>query len=650
MSDSESRDPKSVEAIAPGRSGWSRILRTPLGDALRGDFSGSLDVHAIISGAALSAPVAALIWDVLRRGRLWRSERVDVARELVAHFADGAAAGRTSEQLVADFGDVKSAARLIRQAKRRNRPGWWQTWHFATWACLWLLAITTVGYSVLAARFYLGRPTIAHNYWHEINAARQMPEADRAWPLYRQAAIRMEPSPTFHFDWLNDRPGGENWGAIEESLAANREALDLTRAAAKKPQMGFLVGDPRDIAIGRENKMRSIGLADYPFTADDNAMLLSMLLPNLQVFRELAGWLSLDALRSAAANDGAAAIEDISALVAMSEQIRAPRTMVVDQLVAIAILEMALRQTGRVLVDYPQALSEDQIRDLAHRLAAYRGGNHSIDWTAERMIFQDCLQRLYTDDGSGDGRITPVGIELLDQMADRSTFVNQLVKAGRVSNAAATLAYFLEPGAAALIGSRRENSDFYDDFIQAGVQAHQGHAWQWDLTHPDPGIAMTQAAMESRRDRMRFAPALIFSPSVGHMYKAVERSNQKLDATEVALALALWHKRNGAWPERLEELVPAMLPEVPRDRFDGQPLRYTVRDGRPVVYSVGPDRDDDGGRPLGAKEVGIAETGLGRLSQEQQRSFQSPEFDGDLVLWPPIEPTPESPPDEPPAE
>jgi len=619
----------------------------PLSSVLRGEFSPGLDVHAIISGAGLPAPVAALIWDVLRRGRLWRSERVDVARELVAHFADGAAAGRTSEQLVADFGDVKTAARLIRQAKRRNRPVWWQTWHFAVWASVWLLAITTIGYGLLAARFYLGRPTIAHNYWHEINAARKVPEADRAWPLYRQAAIDMEPTPIFDFNWREERPGGEHWAAIEGYLARNRAALDLTRTAAEKPQLGFLVGDPGDFAAGSEDKNKALGLSNGGLTADENGELIAMKLPHLQVLRDLASWLGLDAIRAAAANDGAAAVDDLSALVAMSEQTHAPRTTLVDQLVGLALLELALRQTGRILADYPQVLSEDQIRGLAHRLAAYRGGDRSVEWTAERMAFQDFLQRIYTDDGSGDGRITPAGIELFDQMADRSTFINQLVKAGRVSSAAATLAYLLEPGAAALIGSRRENSDFYDAVIQAGLRAHHGWPWRWA---PDLSMEMIRTAENDMRNRWRYAPALVFFPSVSGMFKAVERNFQKLDATEVALALALWHKRHGAWPERLDELVPAMLPEVPRDRFDGQPMRYAVRDGRPVVYSIGPDRDDDGGRPLGDKEVGMAETGFGRLSDEQLKHFQSPEFDGDLVLWPPVEPTPEPPPDAPAAE
>jgi hypothetical protein len=52
--------------------------------------------------------------------------------------------------------------------------------------------------------------------------------------------------------------------------------------------------------------------------------------------------------------------------------------------------------------------------------------------------------------------------------------------------------------------------------------------------------------------------------------------------------------------------VPALLPEVPRDRFDGQEIKYVLRgsgpEAHPILYSIGTDRIDDGG--LGPAEPG----------------------------------------------
>ena len=42
--------------------------------------------------------------------------------------------------------------------------------------------------------------------------------------------------------------------------------------------------------------------------------------------------------------------------------------------------------------------------------------------------------------------------------------------------------------------------------------------------------------------------------------------------------------------------MPAQLKQVPLDPYDGKPLRYRLRADGAVVYSVGPDLIDDGGK------------------------------------------------------
>jgi hypothetical protein len=71
---------------------------------------------------------------------------------------------------------------------------------------------------------------------------------------------------------------------------------------------------------------------------------------------------------------------------------------------------------------------------------------------------------------------------------------------------------------------------------------------------------------------------------------------------QTGLALAAFHRREGRLPDRLEELVGADLDRVPADPFSphGEPLRYAEPKRRGqwrVVYSIGPDRADQGGVP-----------------------------------------------------
>lgn len=76
-----------------------------------------------------------------------------------------------------------------------------------------------------------------------------------------------------------------------------------------------------------------------------------------------------------------------------------------------------------------------------------------------------------------------------------------------------------------------------------------------------------------------------------------------LDAGLTMLALREYHRRNGEYPESLDELVPDFLPRLPIDDAHEarQPLRYRrTKDGLDyVLYSVGLNGVDDGGSHRG---------------------------------------------------
>jgi hypothetical protein len=66
----------------------------------------------------------------------------------------------------------------------------------------------------------------------------------------------------------------------------------------------------------------------------------------------------------------------------------------------------------------------------------------------------------------------------------------------------------------------------------------------------------------------------------------------------VMTALERYRRAHQRWPDNLEALVPAFLPRIPKDPYDGQPLRYRRVADDVVIYSVGPDGQDDGGTQL----------------------------------------------------
>jgi len=74
------------------------------------------------------------------------------------------------------------------------------------------------------------------------------------------------------------------------------------------------------------------------------------------------------------------------------------------------------------------------------------------------------------------------------------------------------------------------------------------------------------------------------------------RTDMHLRTTYTAIALERYRQANGAWPKSLELLVPAFLPQVPNDVYTSKPLQYRLLDRGVIVYSVGKDKTDNGGK------------------------------------------------------
>lgn len=67
-------------------------------------------------------------------------------------------------------------------------------------------------------------------------------------------------------------------------------------------------------------------------------------------------------------------------------------------------------------------------------------------------------------------------------------------------------------------------------------------------------------------------------------------------ASRTGLACRLYKSRTGHYPQTLDELVPELLTEVPIDPFTGKPLVYRREGEGFIVYSLGSNEKDDGGR------------------------------------------------------
>jgi hypothetical protein len=115
-------------------------------------------------------------------------------------------------------------------------------------------------------------------------------------------------------------------------------------------------------------------------------------------------------------------------------------------------------------------------------------------------------------------------------------------------------------------------------------------------------------------------------PAISNVSRASRRKHAWVHCTIVCLAAERYRQAHRKWPSTLAELIPAEMSAVPLDPYDGQPLRFLRLPDGVVIYSVGPDGNDDGGNvtDMSGLEKPGTDTGF-RLWDPARRRQKPPE-------------------------
>lgn len=92
----------------------------------------------------------------------------------------------------------------------------------------------------------------------------------------------------------------------------------------------------------------------------------------------------------------------------------------------------------------------------------------------------------------------------------------------------------------------------------------------------------------------------------------------------ITLALRAYLVERGAYPDELQQLVPDYLRSLPHDPFQptGNGFVYRLADGGYVLYSFGPNGQDDGGAPYEETKDGSLDGGTGDLRLDVLFEFE----------------------------
>jgi hypothetical protein len=395
----------------------------------------------------------------------------------------------------------------------------------------------------------------------DIEADRAVVPDERNSGLTAIAATRLLPEkwPAWSVpDRLADRAAEEKRGACERSFGElepqeqlNTEQIDALRSELKRAAA----------ALAEARKIADLPDGRYAVTFTPD--FISTLLPHTQEARGIANLLSYDALLRAQDQDADGALESCRAVLNAGRSV-GDEPCLISQLVRIACRAIALEKAERTL-----AQGEPSDAALAQ------------------------LQQLLEQEESA-----PL---LLIGMRGERAGEDRLMDAIQTGKIKLTGALAMVSG---LNGPANQGPSF-DETVALWSPGNIKKQRAAMLRYMDRAVEIAKLPPEQRRSPLQQLEATasnqpvlvrLLVPAMSKVADALQRSHAQLRCAIAMVAAERYRLSKGRWPDGLDALKEAGLTATLIDVYDGQPLRLKRLEDGLVIYSIGPDGQDDGGK------------------------------------------------------
>ncbi|MCP4259803.1 MAG: hypothetical protein GY774_20165 [Planctomycetes bacterium] len=516
------------------------------------------------------------IKQVLKKMRYRRKIRQDVREELTAHFEDelkGCEADKDKEQkakqLIAEFGDVKLLAVLLRRAKKRCRP----LWRTAVVRSFQALGVIVLYFIICFVPLLVGSPTISVNYVDWLNELVQAgrDEADNARPYYEKAIELYVINPQ---NWLTDntKVWSSDFNDVELNVMSrwlqdNRGALETLREGSRRP-------DFWNEYQNNEPKLNE--------SLVENAMEI------LPGYRRLAFAMRLQIRYEVDNGDIEKSLSDCFALTKLGGHLQG-NGLLIEQLVGIAIEAMAHGTTFKLLDSID--VSADILKNTYEQFyTQFNISKPVISMEAEKVFWYDQIQRAFTDDGNGSGRMLVQGLAYTvsdDWMNNLWRFVS-----------------FNHPDRQEVVANIDK---YFESFAEVVAQTP---------------LALSDKTLEDQlltNDNVTPVMLKLQTPAHEKVSQIAWRMKSGRAALLTVLAVMRYEKEKGRYPASLDDLLKAdYLKQLPVDPYSDGPLVYRKTESGFLLYSFGMNLKDDDG------EMGLTKDGRPKMWMDN----------GDWVFWP----------------
>jgi hypothetical protein len=373
-----------------------------------------------------------------------------------------------------------------------------------------------------------------------------------------------------------DRSMQEPWSRgdfalVVEWLKDNEEPLALVAAGTRRPYCYL------------------------PLVGPAGAGLLEILLPAAQATRSAARLLMARAMLEIGEGKIADAEQDLLSCHRLA-RLYGRTPFLIPALVAIAVDALACHGDAR-LMDFGHLSAE---RALAYqqelrKLAPLPAMADAVD-KSERFSFLDSVSLLARD------RLSPVGalgllgsyfqseIEKFFSHRSAINWDDALIIGNEQFDkavAAARLATFAE---------RKKALEKLDERLRSMTSDLKGEKFAASLR-----VAMARKDMGRLMGRLL---TVMLMPALEAAFEAENRSHIRDALGQLGFALAAYRADHGAYPDNLNELTPKYISQVPKDLYSDQPFHYQRQGAGFLLYSVGSNCVDEGGREYDSQPQG----------------------------------------------
>ncbi len=529
------------------------------------------------------------IKSIVKKMRYRKKVRAEVQAELATDFEAELKECKSddekiqvAEKLITDYGDIKLLAILLRRAKKRCRP-LWQKCLIQTSKVIGIVVLYVI---VRVIFLSTGTPHININYidWlnklvatQEVETKNAKIDYDRAVELSIKAPPKIEGKISVCTskgcninNWFNDFNDLEIEHLVKW-LNDNQKSFEALRQGSQKAYYWPIYENPKS---GPKPVNFQFPNARKPLSKYHG------------VARGMGWQITYDAYRGKLKD----ALNNCLALQRFGMHMQG-QGLLYEQTLGIAIEALAHQKTFMLLEkqDMPVGVLRFFYNKLENNLSDEKP---VLDMEAEKAFWYDLIQRGFTDDGKGNGKILKNGLPL------------------GIKDTRSSITRFFFWG----YPDRREITATVDEYFektayllnQTPYELHtSGKSYLWDR-------------IGSECLMLKF-----LGPANQKIITLGWRLKTGRSGLLTAIAVILYQKEKGNYPTNLDELISSgYLKNLPMDPYSDKPLVYKKADNDFMLYSVGENFKDDNGQIVRYTE-GKSKGKIKKWAEE-----------GDWVFWP----------------